>query len=115
MQGHIMAVAAAFPAFRRSIIAVALVGLSACQTATIEDIVPQARKTGTFPNLNIAPTPETTQLTDAEKNAKVAELRAAQQAVRSNGSGGTALTSQASLRQIGQTHASETLQEIEGE
>jgi hypothetical protein len=103
------------PRFFCAILALAAAGIvSACQTSSLEDLapLPGARNTGTTPNLNIAPTAETTQLTEDQKNAKIAELRAAQsnQAVKAGPPGGQ--TSQAQLRKIGQAQA-ETLKEIE--
>jgi hypothetical protein len=103
------------PALFRVFLALAVGGIaSACQTSSLEDLapLPGARNTGTTPNLNIAPTAETTQLTEDQKNAKIAELRAAQsnQTVKAGRPGGQ--TSEAQLRKIGQAQA-ETLKEIE--
>lgn len=88
--------------------------VSACQTSSLEDLapLPGVRNTGTTPNLNIAPTAETAQLTEDQKNAKIAELKAAQsnQGIKAGRPGGQ--TSAAQLRKIGQQQA-ETLKEIE--
>ena len=58
---------------------------SACSASTIED-VPMAEgrsgsptDTGTFPNLNVPKHAATSQFTDEEKEAKLAQLRAVQQ------------------------------------
>lgn len=88
--------------------------VSACQTSSLEELapLPGVRNTGTTPNLNVAPTAETAQLTEDQKNAKIAELKAAQsnQRVKAGRPGGQA--SAAQLRKIGQKQA-ETLKEIE--
>ncbi|MDP3618569.1 MAG: hypothetical protein Q8R63_02135 [Ramlibacter sp.] len=97
------------------LLALAAAGIvSACQTSSLEELAPVAgaRNTGTTPNLNIAPTAETAQLTEEQKNAKIAELRAAQsnQGVKAGRPGGQ--TSAAQMRKIGQSQA-ETLKDIE--
>lgn len=87
--------------------------LSACGTPPNAPSTTGAVDTGTYPNLNIKPGVANSQLTPAQTAAKAAELRAAQ---KGN-------STQASpppddillLRKIGQSHAKEALQEIEGQ
>lgn len=87
--------------------------ISGCQT--VDDLVPLSgvRNTQTYPDLNVAPTPETQQLSGAETNQKVAELKAAQAAAAARG-GGAPATTQAQMRQASQKQQ-QTLKEIEGE
>jgi len=73
-----------------------------------------ARQTGQYPNLNIVPTAAAPQLTAAERNAKLAELAAAQrQAVR--GASGKPTANEAKLKKLAKTHAQSALKEIEGQ
>ena len=73
-----------------------------------------ASQTGQYPNLNIVPTAAAPQLTVAERNAKLAELAAAQrQAVR--GASGRPTANEAKLKKLAKTHAQSALQEIEGQ
>jgi hypothetical protein len=114
---------------------------SACQTASLVDIAPQADaaqpaaeaastapveiadttpsggpvRTGAYPNLNLVPKPEAPQLTNAERNAKVAELNAARQRQTVKSGGGARPNDIARLRRLGQSHGDEVLKEIEGE
>lgn len=92
--------------------------VAGCQTASIDDLAPRAAdgrtapNTGTYPNLNVVPTPETPQLTDAERDAKTAELRAARDGQNRGGSSGA---SEADLRRLARTHADAALREIESD
>ena len=102
---------------KRGILALAggvlALALAGCQT--VDDLAPQAgvRNTGTYPDLNVAQKGETQQLSGAETDQKVAELKAAQAAAAARGGGGSS-TSQAELR--GATRKQQqTLKEIEGE
>jgi len=92
------------------VLALALAG---CQT--VDDLVPQAgvRNTGAYPDLNVAAKGETAQLSGAETDQKVAELKAAQAAAAAQGGGGPS-TSQAELRGKAKEQQ-DTLKEIEGE
>lgn len=73
-----------------------------------------ARKTGTFPNLNIAPQVAASQLSDTEKNAKLSELQGAQSTQTAVGGSGPVPNDQAVLKKIAATHGQKTLSEIEG-
>lgn len=99
-------------------VAGALALTAGCQSASLDDLASGTstsapRNTQTFPNLNVAPTPETTQFTSAEKDAKIAELRAAQSAQQGQG-GGAAQTAETTLRKAGQSQQ-QTLSDIENE
>lgn len=104
----------------RFFLAATLVGatlaLSACQTASLQDIapLPGVRNTGTTPDLNVPQQAETAQFTEADKNAKIAELKAAQSNQGLNGQQGAAPTVSSQLKKAAQAQA-ETLKEIEGE
>lgn len=106
--------------FRLSCIATLLALPAACQTASLNEVAPASasgsapRNTGTFPNLNIATTPAAAQITPAERQAKTAELRAAQAAQQTQAGAGSGQTSEAALRTIGQGQA-KTLSDIENE
>jgi hypothetical protein len=101
--------------------------LQACGTATIEDAVPMGAlqpggapaaqqavfvQPGQFPNLNVIPSPATSQLTPDEVSAKTEELRARRQRIASGG--GSSIDETATLRRIGGQHADSALREIEG-
>ena len=94
----------------------AALSASACQTAGLQDIapLPGVRNTGTTPDLNVQPKAETEQFSEADKNAKTAELKAAQSNQGLKGQQGAAPTAQAQLKKAAQAQA-ETLKEIEGE
>ena len=94
----------------------AALSASACQTASLQDIapLPGVRNTGTTPDLNISQTAATEQFSDADKNAKIAELKAAQSNQGVKGQQGAAPTAPSQLRKAAQAQA-ETLKEIEGE
>jgi hypothetical protein len=125
MTGH--ARVGIFSLFRQGLFGVAvglsLFQLSGCSTSSMEETVPtappsglssgQARVTGTFPNLNIAPTVAAPQLSDAEKAAKLAELKAAQSSQSAVGEGGTVPNDEAVLKKLATSHAKKTLSEIE--
>lgn len=94
----------------------AALAASACQSARLEDLapLPGVRNTGTTPNLNVAPKAETTQFSEADKNAKTAELKAALSNQGVKGQGGGANASAAQIRKAAQAQT-QTLKEIEGE
>jgi hypothetical protein len=89
---------------------------SACQTASLQDIapLPGVRNTGTTPDLNVPQKAETEQFSEADKNAKIAELKAAQSNQGLKGRQGAAPTATSQLKKAAQAQA-ETLKEIEGE
>ncbi|MEO9339023.1 hypothetical protein ABFT80_16525 [Mesorhizobium sp. SB112] len=88
--------------------------LSACGTPP-DGSVPGARKTGTFPNLNIKPEVAAQQITPSEKTTKFAELKSAQ--TRQTGSAGAGVppSDAAKLKKLADTHAADTLKQIEAE
>lgn len=96
----------------RRLCMVALLGaVTGCSSVSIEDAVPGARNTGTYPNLNIPQEAATAQLTDEEAAAQLAALRnrrAAQNAVS-----GATHSEIERLRLLKRTHAERTLEEIE--
>ncbi len=71
------------------------------------------KDTGSYPNLNIKPQVAAQQLTDDERNAKLAQLKADQQAQLSKG-GGAATTNSEALTSLAKSHGDETLKQIEG-
>ncbi|MBO6541122.1 MAG: hypothetical protein JJ969_17195 [Rhizobiaceae bacterium] len=82
-----------------------------CVSASLEDAVPGARNTGSYPNLNIPTRAETEQLTDEEASARLAALRdqrASQKALPT-----TASNEAERLKKLRRSHAEDTLKEIE--
>ncbi|MGX7873095.1 hypothetical protein ACVDG5_010070 [Mesorhizobium sp. ORM6] len=71
------------------------------------------KDTGTFPNLNIPPKVAAKQFTDAERNAKLAELKADEGAQAPKG-GAPKVTNQAALTDLAKKHGPQTLNQIEG-
>jgi hypothetical protein len=71
------------------------------------------KDTATFPNLNIPPKVAAQQFTDAERNAKLAQLKADQRAQAAK-SGGPTPASPAVLTALAKKHGGETLKQIEG-
>ena len=90
--------------------------LAGCGTSAIEDAVPQGtiRNTGVYPNINIVPKGETTQFSASGSAAAKAELRTANAEVKS-GAAKTTTATESELREIAQSHAQETIDEIEAE
>ena len=72
------------------------------------------KDTGSYPNLNIKPQVAAQQLTDEERNAKLAQLKADQQAQLSKGDGGATASDPAALTSLAKNHGDETLKQIEG-
>lgn len=71
------------------------------------------RDTGRYPNLNVTPPAAASILTPEETAAKTAEITAARDALAAKG--GTApVDEQARLRKLAETHAGDTLKQIEG-
>jgi hypothetical protein len=72
------------------------------------------RNSGAYPNINIVPQGETAQLSDAEVQAKKAELAAQADAQRQHGESAAAyLARLRRLQQLGSTHAAAALKAIE--
>lgn len=98
--------------------AVMLLGAAGCSSTNSGGPVPMAsdagpKDTGTFPNLNIPPKVAAQQFTPAERDAKLAELKAdkSRQAPR----GGTPkVTGQGAMTDLAKQHGPETLKQIEG-
>ncbi|TPM31449.1 hypothetical protein [Mesorhizobium sp. B2-3-4] len=96
--------------------ALLFVAVAGCSSTNTGGPVPMAsdagpKDTGTFPNLNIPPQVANKQFTEAERNAKLAELKAdkSRQGAKSGG-----VTSQAALTDLAKKHGPQTLQQIEG-
>jgi uncharacterized protein YceK len=88
-----------------------LLAVAGCTSVSLDDAVPGARNSGVYPNLNIPPQAETTQLTDEEAAARLAALQG-QRASQKAQPGGQASEVER-LKRLKQTHAEETLEEIE--
>ena len=82
--------------------------------AEITGANPDATGKDGFPNLNVKPDAAGDQLTDNDKEAQLAELRAAK-ARQSTQSGGGSPAEIRRLRELARTHADETLKEIEAD
>ncbi|WP_348643213.1 hypothetical protein [Mesorhizobium sp. B2-1-3A] len=98
--------------------AIVLVGIAGCSSANTGGPVPMAenagpKDTGTFPNLNIPPQVANKQFTEAERNAKLAELKA-DKGGQGAKSGGGSVTDQAALTDLAKKHGPQTLKQIEG-
>lgn len=86
-----------------------------CGTASIDDAVPGASRTGVYPNLNIPQHAATDQLTDEEAAAGIAAVNAARASQAVAGSGTAESESEAErLRRLRESHGAAVLQEIEG-
>ncbi|MGX5831875.1 hypothetical protein [Mesorhizobium sp. 43Arga] len=72
------------------------------------------KDTGTFPNLNIPPKVANKQLTPAETNAKLAELKADGSAQGAKSGGGATVANQAALADLATKHGPQALKQIEG-
>ena len=97
--------------------AIILLAISGCSSTNMEGSTPVAgvegpKDTATFPNLNIPPKVAAPQFTDAEKNAKLAQLKADEHA-QGTKTGGTT-TNPATLTALAQKHGGDTLKQIEG-
>lgn len=71
------------------------------------------KDTATFPNLNIPPKVAAPQFTDAEKTAKLAQLKADERTQAAKNSG-VKPTNQAELTALAKQHGGDTLKQIEG-
>ncbi len=91
-----------------------------CTSTNIEDAAPQSgtvvgpKDTGTYPNLNIPPQQAAEQFTEADKNAKLTQLRADQTAATAAAGNASGTPDAAELDKLAKTHASDTLKQIEG-
>jgi len=88
-----------------------LAAVSGCASDPI-DTDPRARNTGTYPNLNIRPKGQTTQLSESERAAGTARLQASQRAHQAQ-TGTPAANDVAALKRLGQNHAKDALRVIE--
>ena len=93
-----------------------LLAVSGCASSTAADTtpVPGAANTDTYPNLNIAPKAAGEQFTTAERDAKLAALRAAQQRQSPGAVGETEEARRKRLKLI-VDEQSDTLQVIESQ
>ncbi|TGQ69274.1 MAG: hypothetical protein E5V49_09440 [Mesorhizobium sp.] len=96
-----------------AIVLLAVAGCSSTNTAGPAVATQGAQDTGTFPNLNIKPQVAAPQFSDAERNARLAELKADEnrQAAKR---GGAPITNQAALTDLAKKHGDQTLKQIEG-
>jgi hypothetical protein len=110
-----------FPGMTVAAVLIAASSLAACSSTTVED-VPMAEgrsggptDTGTFPNLNIPQQAATTQFTNEERDAKLAQLRAKQQAQNPGGSPAESPEAKRKRLQLLQDEQDDTLKVIEGQ
>jgi len=98
-----------------AIILVAIAGCSSTSTSGPTPIAVDAgpKDTGSFPNLNIKPQVAAPQFTAAESKAKLAELKADENAQGAKNGGG-AVGDQAALADLAKKHGPQTLKQIEG-
>lgn len=104
--------------FGRVCATAALLALAGCGGgSTIEEAVPVSqgpRDTGSYPNLNIKPQVAAQQFTDAEKDAKLAELKADRARAAASPGATTEAADAKALDKLAASHASDTLKQIEG-
>lgn len=98
--------------------AIVLLGIASCSSTNTSGPVPMAdnqgpKDTGTFPNLNIPPKVANKQFTEAESKARLAQLKADENAQGAR-SGGGAAGDQAALTDLAKKHGPQTLTQIEG-
>ncbi|MBO6716556.1 MAG: hypothetical protein JJ913_01225 [Rhizobiaceae bacterium] len=101
----------AFASLSRLCAVLGFLATAGCQSASIEDVVPGARNTGTYPNINVAPQAETEQLTDEEAASQLVNLQSRRDA--QNAAPASQATEVERLRRLRQTHAEETIEQIE--
>ncbi|MET2826467.1 hypothetical protein [Mesorhizobium shangrilense] len=99
-------------------LAIMLLAISGCSSTSMEASTPVAgvegpKDTATFPNLNIPPKVAAPQFTDAEKTAKLAQLKADERAQAAKKSG-VKPTNPAELTALAKQHGGDTLKQIEG-
>lgn len=96
---------------------VLVLSLAGCASSTVDESVPAGARgpvnTGTFPNLNILPQQAAEQMTPAEKSADLAALSAAHKQNAAAAAVPSGQTDPALLKKLAQTHATDTLKEIE--
>ncbi|MFC3323535.1 hypothetical protein [Mesorhizobium cantuariense] len=95
--------------------AIVLMGIAGCSSTNGPTPVAAGmgpKDTGTFPNLNIKPQVAAPQFTEAEKNAKLAQLKADENSQAAKG-GGPKVANQAALTDLAKRHGDETLKQIE--
>lgn len=95
--------------------AIVLMGIAGCSSTNGPTPVAAGKgpkDTGTFPNLNIKPQVAAPQFTEAEKNAKLAQLKADETSQAAKG-GGPEVANQAALTDLAKKHGDETLKQIE--
>jgi len=98
--------------------AIVVLGIGGCSSTNTNGPTPIAtsagpKDTGTFPNLNIKPKVAAPQFTEADKNAKLAELKADGSAQAAKG-GAPKVSNQAALAELAKKHGGDTLKQIEG-
>jgi hypothetical protein len=96
----------------------ALLATGGCTSSNTEGATSVAgvdgpKDTGSYPNLNIPPQVAAQQLTPEERTAKLAQLKADQQAQIAKGGGGAKAADQAALTSLAKNHGDETLKQIE--
>jgi hypothetical protein len=111
--------------FLATLLVVSCAAGAGCASATIEDAVPMSAQAaaqpqafatpGDYPNLNVIPTPAAEQITPEERAAQTAALRSTRESLQARTGDGSATDDRAGLRRIGQSHAEEALEAIEGE
>ncbi len=98
--------------------AIVLLGVAGCSSTGTSGPVPMAsdagaKDTGTFPNLNIPPKVAAPQFTEAERNAKLAQLKADKSGQAPRG-GAPKVAGQGAMTDLAKQHGPETLKQIEG-
>lgn len=120
----------------------AILLLSACATATIEDAVPVSAtalpsadetatsatatpeasataaslsRPGDYPNLNVVPQPAMTQITEDKRDADTTMLRSIREQQQAAARARRSTGSAAELRRLARSHAKDALKEIEGQ
>lgn len=100
------------------VLAAAILALGGCASSTTDSAVPTARgpaNTGQFPNLNIPAQVAAPQFTPEQRDASLAGLQAAKQRQSGGPEAGDKPADPQRLKKLAQSHASETLKEIEGQ
>ncbi len=106
--------------FCRVAAVVLLAGLAGCSTSNVEntaysqDDATGPKDTRTFPNMNIPPQNAAPQFTDAQRKAKLEQLKAAQSAAQARPGDSRAAADNATLNALAADHGRDTLRQIEG-
>lgn len=87
--------------------------LAGCGTASIDDAVPGARRTGQFPNLNVPQQAAGPQLTDEQAQAGIARLSTVRASTQARTAAPVATSQADALRKLGAEHAGAALKQIE--